>query len=69
MITIIFAPPRTGKTCFLTYIAYTAAFAKERNTAMRREILLKQQQGFDWIKTIPAHCVSANYDIIMHKFG
>lgn len=69
MITIIFAPPRTGKTCFLTHIANTAAFDKERNTAMRREILLKRQNGFDGIKTVPAHCVSANYDIIMHKFG
>lgn len=69
MITIIFAPPRTGKTCFLTHIANLAAFDGQRNTAMRREILLKQQQGFDGIRTVPVHCVSANYDIVMRKFG
>lgn len=69
MITIIFAPPRTGKTCFLTHIANMAAFDKTRNTAMRREILLKMQNGFDGIQTVPVHCVSANYDIVMHKFG
>ena len=69
MITIIFAPPRTGKTCFLTHIANMAAFDKGRNTAMRREILLKMQNGFDGLQTIPKHCVSANYDIVMHKFG
>lgn len=69
MITIIFAPPRTGKTCFLTHIARTAAFDKQRNTAMRREILAKRASGFDGLETIPVHCVSANYDIVMHKFG
>lgn len=69
MITIIFAPPRTGKTCFLTHIANMAAFDKVRNTAMRREILLKMQSGFNGIQTVPVHCVSANYDIVMHKFG
>ena len=69
MITIIFAPPRTGKTCFLTHIANTAAFDRERNTAMRREILLKRQSGFGGLQTIPPHCVSANYDIVMRKFG
>lgn len=69
MITIIFAPPRTGKTCFLTHIANTAAFDRERNTAMRREILLKRQSGFGGLQSIPPHCVSANYDIVMRRFG
>ena len=69
MITIIFAPPRTGKTCFLTHIANVAAFDKARNTAMRREIGLKRQNGFDGLETVPVHCVSANYDIVMRKFG
>ena len=69
MITIIFAPPRTGKTCFLTHIANMAAFDKARNTAMRREIGLKRQNGFDGLETVPVHCVSANYDIVMRKFG
>ena len=38
MITIIFAPPRTGKTCFMTHLAHEKAFDRERNTNMVREI-------------------------------
>ncbi len=69
MITIIFAPPRTGKTCFLTHIARETAFDRSRNHAMQSEILLKQSNGFDCLKTVPVHCVSANYDLRLHKFG
>ena len=68
MITIIFAPPRTGKTCFMTYIANQQAFNRQRNRAMQSEIMLKQKNGFNQIKTIPTHCVSANYDITLRKF-
>ena len=68
MITIIFAPPRTGKTCFMTHIAHETAFDYERNKRMRREILSKQANGFNNLKTVPAHCVSANYDMIFHKY-
>ena len=68
MITIIFAPPRTGKTCFMTHIANTYAFNRERNRLMAREIMLKQQNGFKSIKTIPIHCVSGNYDMKFKKF-
>ena len=39
MINIIFAPPRTGKTCFMTHIANDYAFDKVRNRAMAREIM------------------------------
>lgn len=60
MITIIFAPPRTGKTCFMTHVAHETAFDRERNKRMQREIFNKQQNGFDAIQTIPIHCVSAN---------
>lgn len=67
MITIIFAPPRTGKTCFMTHCLNLLAFDKERNSAMISEIMLKNQNGFDL--TIPKHCVSANYDITFCKFG
>lgn len=62
MITIIFAPPRTGKTCFMTHIAHETAFDYKRNKHMRQEILSKRQNGFEAIQTVPAHCVSANYD-------
>ena len=46
MITIIFAPPRTGKTCLMTYIACEKAFDRERNKLMTREIINKQNNGF-----------------------
>ena len=68
MITIIFAPPRTGKTCFLTHTACVTAFDRQRNRAMQNEIASKIANGFDAIHTIPTHCVAANYDIIMRKF-
>ena len=68
MITIIFAPPRTGKTALLTYLSNEAMFDYERNKAMRYEIMQKQTNGFEKL-TIPKHCVSSNYDIIGHKFG
>lgn len=69
MITIIFAPPRTGKTCFLTHIARETAFDRSRNHAMQNEILLKQSNGFKGLITVPVHCVSANYDMQLRKFG
>lgn len=68
MITIIFAPPRTGKTVLMTHLANTAAFNKERNSLMRREILRKRANGFSHLRTIPIHCVSANYDMSFHKY-
>ena len=69
MITIIFAPPRTGKTCFMTHCLREEMFDRQRNRAMQNEIMQKQANGFTNIKTIPVHCVSANYDIIGKKFG
>ncbi len=68
MITIIFAPPGKGKTCFLTYIAVRSMFDDDRNMAMQMELMKKQQNGFNNIKTIPPHCVSANYNIIGEQF-
>jgi len=44
MITIIFAPPRTGKTCFMTHIARQMAFNRERNSLMAKEIIRKKQK-------------------------
>lgn len=69
MITIIFAPPRTGKTCYLTHLACMAAFDRQRNKAMQNELLTKKAGGFTALDTIPNHCVSANYSITMRKFG
>lgn len=69
MITIIFAPPRTGKTCFLTHMACVTAFDRRRNRAMQSEIMRKISNGFTGLETVPPHCVSANYDIILRKFG
>ena len=68
MITIIFAPPRTGKTCFMTHVANGYAFNKARNRAMAREIVGKIQSGFNGIKTVPIHCVSANYDMTFKRY-
>ena len=67
MITIIFAPPRTGKTCFMTHCLNMLAFDRNRNRSMTREIMFKNQNGFNL--TIPKHCVSSNYAIIFRKFG
>ena len=66
MITIIFAPPRTGKTCFMTHCLRELAFDRERNRKMIREISNKNRNGFNL--TIPNHCVSSNYDIRFRKF-
>ena len=66
MITIIFAPPRTGKTCFMTYLLNEAAFNRSRTKSMERELKSKNNNGFNL--TIPRHCVSANYDIMFKKY-
>ncbi len=67
MITILFAPPRTGKTCLLTHLLTKAAFNRERFLSMRREILLKNATGHNL--SVPQHPVSANYDLKMRCFG
>lgn len=69
MITIIFAPPRTGKTCFLTHMANITAFDHQRNRLMRQEIQKKIESGFAALKTVPSHCVAANFDITLRQFG
>lgn len=69
MITIIFAPPRKGKTCLMTHLGREMAFDRHRNHLMQMELFQKQLNGFANIKTIPKHCLSANYDVIARKFG
>ena len=66
-ITIVFAPPRTGKTCFITHRGVTEAFNRERIKMCNSEIASKQINGFNISQV--QHCVSANYDIQMRKFG
>lgn len=67
MITIIFAPPRTGKTSYMAHCLNELSFNRQRNRSMKSEITLKNKNGFSL--TIPNHCVSSNYDITFHKFG
>ncbi len=66
MITIIFAPPRTGKTCYMTHCLNQFAFDKTRNRKMANEITNKNECGFNL--SVPKHCVSANYAITFRKF-
>jgi len=68
LIFIVFAPPRTGKTVFLTHNANGIMYNRVRNRSMQNELMQKQVNGFKNIKTIPIHCVSSNYDIIGKKF-
>ena len=67
MITIIFGPPRIGKTAFMVYQLNERAFDYERNLAMQETIFFKNQNGFNL--TIPEHCVSANFDITFEQDG
>ena len=67
MITIIFGVPGAGKTALLTHLANMAAFDRERFRACKREILVKNANGFNL--SVPFHCVAANYDITFQKFG
>ncbi len=64
---IIFAPPRTGKTCFMTHKLNEYALDRDRNKAMRDELNHKNANGFNL--SLPKHCVSSNYDICFRKFG
>ena len=52
----------------MTYCAREKMFDRQRNRAMQCEIIQKRNNGFKNLKTIPIHCVSANYDITGRKF-
>lgn len=69
MLIIVFAPPRTGKTLYMASVARRVAFDRQRTRAMQNEILLKRVSGFENLQTIPRHCVSANFDMQLRKFG
>ena len=51
----------------MTHLLNMRAFDKDRNRQMIREIIRKNNNGFNL--TIPKHCVSANYSICFRKFG
>ena len=68
MITIIFGPPRIGKTAFMVYMLNNIAYNKARNRAMQNVIMSKNTyDGFNL--TIPEHCVAANFEIAFRKQG
>ena len=66
MITIIFAPPRYGKTSLMTHLLNEYAFNSDYNRQMQQEIIHKNANGFDL--SIPQHCVASNYDCVFKRF-
>ena len=60
---ILTAPPRYGKTSLMTHWANEVAYERSRSRLMQTEIQNKINSGFSSIKTIPQHCVSANYNL------
>ena len=68
MITIIFGPPRAGKTALMVKLLNDVAFDMERNRAMQRVIMNKNE--FEGYKlTVPTHCAAANFEITFRKQG
>ena len=67
MITIIYGPPRVGKTCLMTYLLKQRAFDRERNKLMRKEIEARIEGGFKDL-TIPTYSIACNYEAIFRKF-
>ena len=68
MIDIVFAPPRRGKTCYLTYRANEVAFDNERLRLAKREIELLNKGGFNLSMPFDT-VVSSNFPIVFRKFG
>ena len=66
MITIIFAPPRYGKTALMSHILNTYMYDYERTKKMQNAIAELNSQGYHF--DVPDNCVSANYDINGYKF-
>ncbi len=53
----------------MTHMARETAFDRSRTRLMQAEILSKQAKGFESLQTIPPHCVSGNFDMVLRKFG
>lgn len=64
-ICIIFAPPRTGKTSFLTHLLNVYSFNRDRYKLMVSEINMFNENGFNL--SYGSHCVYSNYDISFKK--
>lgn len=67
MIKIIYAPPRYGKTAYMSYLLNEYCFDGERYNKMCKEINEKNAKGFKL--NIPKHCVCANYPLRFVKEG
>ena len=67
MITIIFGPPRIGKTAFMVHLLRQRVFDRSRNRAMQMTLAEKNRNGFNL--TIPQHCVASNFEIKFTKTG
>jgi len=68
MITIIFGPPRVGKTAFMTHYINQALFDRERYRKTKRSLLAMNAAGFNYsIPTVPVVCT--NYDVTGKRFG
>ncbi len=68
MITIIFAPPRAGKTALMVKMLNDAAFNKDRNRAMQ-QVITDKNDNEGYHLTVPVHCVSANFEVMFKKQG
>lgn len=66
MITIIYGPPRKGKTSYMTTLANKIAFDRSRTRVMQDEVMQMLENGFK--VSIPEHCVFSNYPIRLKKF-
>ncbi len=68
MITIIFGPPRAGKSALMVKMLNDVAFDNARNRAIQRIIMDKiENEGFHL--TVPTHCAAANFEITFRKQG
>lgn len=68
MITIIFGPPRAGKTALMVKLLNDVAFDFERNRLMQKVIECKNIEN-GWKLKAPIHCTSANFEIVFKKEG
>ena len=68
MITIIFGPPRIGKTALMVKLLTDVAFDRERNRTMQS--IIEAKNAFEGYKlTVPEHCVASNFEIVFKKYG
>ncbi len=68
MITIIFGPPRIGKTALMVKILNDIAFDKERNRLMQ-SVIRDKNDNWGYRLTVPTHCVATNFEATFKKPG